>query len=257
MKLQFYKYQGTGNDFVMIDNRENRFDKSDLELVAKLCDRKFGIGADGLILIENHAEVDFDMIYFNADGTQSFCGNGSRCAVAFARFLGIIDTSTKFEAIDGIHEARINGELIELKMGNVSEVEQGEGYFFIDTGSPHFIEYSDNVQEIEIVPRAHKIRYNERFSEKGTNVNFVQKNGETLEMRTYERGVEDETLSCGTGATAVALSGAIKFGIKSPATIKVQGGELQIKFKQMSDNEFNDIWLIGKGQQVFEGEIEI
>jgi diaminopimelate epimerase len=257
MKMNFYKYQGTGNDFVMIDNRQNKIDKSDLKLVAKLCDRKFGIGADGLILIENHPEVDFDMIYFNADGTKSFCGNGSRCAVAFANYLGIIENKTTFNAIDGIHEATINGELIELKMGDVSNVEQGQDYFFIETGSPHYIQYTASVQEIEIVPTAHKVRYNERFKEKGTNVNFVQKVGETLEMRTYERGVEDETLSCGTGATAVALSGAIKHGLTSPVAIKVQGGDLQIKFNQISDNEFDNIWLIGKGEQVYSGEMTV
>ncbi|MEN8794125.1 MAG: diaminopimelate epimerase [Flavobacteriales bacterium] len=257
MKMNFYKYQGTGNDFVMIDNRQNKIDKSDLKLVAKLCDRKFGIGADGLILIENHPEVDFDMIYFNADGTKSFCGNGSRCAVAFANYLGIIENKTTFNAIDGIHEATINGELIELKMGDVSNVEQGQDYFFIETGSPHYIQYTASVQEIDIVPTAHKVRYNERFKEKGTNVNFVQKVGETLEMRTYERGVEDETLSCGTGATAVALSGAIKHGLTSPVAIKVQGGDLQIKFNQISDNEFDNIWLIGKGEQVYSGEMTV
>jgi diaminopimelate epimerase len=257
MKMNFYKYQGTGNDFVMIDNRQNKIDKSDLKLVAKLCDRKFGIGADGLILIENHPEVDFDMIYFNADGTKSFCGNGSRCAVAFANYLEIIENKTTFNAIDGIHEATINGELIELKMGDVSNVEQGQDYFFIETGSPHYIQYTASVQEIDIVPTAHKVRYNERFKEKGTNVNFVQKVGETLEMRTYERGVEDETLSCGTGATAVALSGAIKHGLTSPVAIKVQGGDLQIKFNQISDNEFDNIWLIGKGEQVYSGEMTV
>ena len=255
--MNFYKYQGTGNDFVMIDNRQNKIDKSDLKLVAKLCDRKFGIGADGLILIENHPEVDFDMIYFNADGTKSFCGNGSRCAVAFANYLEIIENKTTFNAIDGIHEATINGELIELKMGDVSNVEQGQDYFFIETGSPHYIQYTASVQEIDIVPTAHKVRYNERFKEKGTNVNFVQKVGETLEMRTYERGVEDETLSCGTGATAVALSGAIKHGLTSPVAIKVQGGDLQIKFNQISDNEFDNIWLIGKGEQVYSGEMTV
>ena len=255
--MNFYKYQGTGNDFVMIDNRQNKIDKSDLKLVAKLCDRKFGSGADGLILIENHPEVDFDMIYFNADGTKSFCGNGSRCAVAFANYLGIIENKTTFNAIDGIHEATINGELIELKMGDVSNVEHGQDYFFIETGSPHYIQYTASVQEIDIVPTAHKVRYNERFKEKGTNVNFVQKVGETLEMRTYERGVEDETLSCGTGATAVALSGAIKHGLTSPVAIKVQGGDLQIKFNQISDNEFDNIWLIGKGEQVYSGEMTV
>lgn len=254
--MNFYKYQGTGNDFVMIDNRQNKIDKSDLKLVAKLCDRKFGIGADGLILIENHPEVDFDMIYFNADGTKSFCGNGSRCAVAFANYLGIIENKTTFNAIDGIHEATINGELIELKMGDVSNVEQGQDYFFIETGSPHYIQYTASVQEIDIVPTAHKVRYNERFKEKGTNVNFVQKVGETLEMRTYERGVEDETLSCGTGATAVAL--AMHQNKKTTATkikISVQGGVLEIQF-EVNDKGYSQIFLSGPAEQVYSGTIK-
>ena len=257
MNLKFHKYQGTGNDFVMIDNRELIFDKENLALVAQLCDRKFGIGADGLILIENHESVDFDMIYFNADGTKSFCGNGSRCAVAFAKHLNMIDSKTTFNAIDGTHEANISGDVVELKMGNVEEVEEGENHFFIHTGSPHYIIYTENVQNIDIVPEAHKVRYNSRFTDQGTNVNFVQKKSEVLEIRTYERGVEDETLSCGTGATAVALSGAIKFEMKSPVAIKVQGGELKIKFNQLSNQSFNDIWLIGKGESVYSGEIEI
>tara|TARA_B110000261_G_C13054455_1_gene345593 strand:+ start:727 stop:1500 length:774 start_codon:yes stop_codon:yes gene_type:complete len=257
MNLKFHKYQGTGNDFVMIDNREFVFDKNNLDLVARLCDRKFGIGADGLILIENHDSVDFDMIYFNADGTKSFCGNGSRCAVTFAKYLNIIESKTTFNAIDGIHEATINEYVVELKMGNVEQVEIGENHFFIHTGSPHYIEYKGDIQNLDIVLEAHKVRYNSRFREQGTNVNYVQKRSDVLEVRTYERGVEDETLSCGTGATAVALSGALKYNMNSPVLIKVQGGELTIKFNQLSDQSFNDIWLIGKGESVYSGEIEI
>ncbi|MEN8928224.1 MAG: diaminopimelate epimerase [Flavobacteriales bacterium] len=257
MRIKFQKYQGTGNDFVMIDNRGSIFDKNNLELVAKLCDRKFGIGADGLILIENHDSVDFELIYFNADGTKSFCGNGSRCAVAFAKSLNIIADKTVFNAIDGIHEANIEDDLIELKMGNVNEVQKYGPHFFIDTGSPHYIVYEDKIQQLDLVSEARKIRYNARYSELGTNVNFVQKADEILEIRTYERGVEDETLSCGTGATAVALSGALKYKMNSPVTIKVQGGELKIKFNKVSDQNFDNIWLIGKGESVFSGEIEI
>jgi diaminopimelate epimerase len=257
MTLNFHKYQGTGNDFVMIDNRDSFFDKNNLDLVSHLCNRKFGIGADGLILIENHDKVDFDMIYFNADGTKSFCGNGSRCAVAFAKQLNIIESKTIFNAIDGIHEATIYEGVVELKMGNVEQVEKGEDYFFINTGSPHYIEFKEDIQSLDIVPEAHRIRYNSRFREQGTNVNFVQKRSDTLEIRTYERGVEDETLSCGTGATAVALSGAIMYDMKSPVSIKVQGGELKIKFNQLPQQSFDNIWLIGKGENVYSGEIEI
>ena len=257
MKVHFSKYQGTGNDFVLVNNIEGVYPDFTLSQIRFICDRKFGIGSDGLIVLQQRENHDFYMDFYNPDGSKSFCGNGSRCAIAFANYLGIIENKTTFNAIDGIHEATINGELIELKMGDVSNVEQGQDYFFIETGSPHYIQYTASVQEIDIVPTAHKVRYNERFKEKGTNVNFVQKVGETLEMRTYERGVEDETLSCGTGATAVALSGAIKHGLTSPVAIKVQGGDLQIKFNQISDNEFDNIWLIGKGEQVYSGEMTV
>jgi diaminopimelate epimerase len=252
-KITFYKYQGTGNDFVIIDNRDNVFDKSYLDLVNKLCDRKFGIGADGLILIENHKELDFDLIYFNSDGTKSFCGNGSRCGVAFAKYLGLISDSTVFNAIDGIHEAKIIGEEIHLKMRDVNEVEIGEDYFYTNTGSPHYIKYVNDIEEISIINEAHEIRYNNRFKAAGTNVNFVTVKGTNVSMRTYERGVEDETLSCGTGATAVALTTAIKNNLKSPINIKVKGGDLKIAFEQQSEESFTDIWLIGEGKQVFKG----
>jgi len=198
------------------------------------------------------------MIYFNADGTQSFCGNGSRCAVSFAKFLSVFEgESTNFLAIDGMHEAVLSGNQVELKMGNVTSVEQSETHFFIHTGSPHFIAYCNNVKEVDIIPEAHLIRYNDRFKEEGTNVNFVEKTKNGLKMRTYERGVEGETLSCGTGATAVALSGALKYGIKSPVSIQVPGGELAIKFNQLSASSFNEIWLIGPANQVFKGSIEL
>lgn len=256
MTISFYKYQGTGNDFVMIDNRNLALDKTDISSAKKLCDRKFGIGADGLILIENHPELDFEMVYFNADGTQSFCGNGSRCAVAFAHKLGIIGKSTSFMAIDGIHQAIIQGEKVELKMGDVSSVEKSETFFFIHTGSPHYIEYRTNVSEIDLISEAQQIRYNDRFEKEGTNVNYVQKLADnSLKMRTYERGVEDETLSCGTGATAVALSGFLEHQLASPIKIQVQGGELEIKFKHLHNQQFTDIWLIGPAKEVFSGEI--
>jgi diaminopimelate epimerase len=256
-KITFYKYQGTGNDFVIIDNRDNVFDKSNLDLVNKLCDRRFGIGADGLILIENHKEFDFELIYFNSDGSKSFCGNGSRCGVAFTKYLGIINDSTVFNAIDGVHEAKIIGEEIHLKMADVNEVEIGEEYFYMNTGSPHYIKYVNNIDDMSIINEARKIRYNNRFKQEGTNVNFVSINGENISMRTYERGVEDETLSCGTGATSVALATAIKSNLKSPINIKVKGGDLKIAFEQQNEQLFTDIWLIGEGKQVFKGEMSL
>ncbi|PJC61568.1 MAG: diaminopimelate epimerase, partial [Flavobacteriales bacterium CG_4_9_14_0_2_um_filter_32_27] len=243
--MNFYKYQGTGNDFVMIDNRSNVFDKTNIQLVQQLCNRKFGIGADGLILIENHSEFDFEMIYFNADGSKSFCGNGSRCAVAFAKYLGIIESQAYFLSTDGEHEAWINknGE-VSLKMHDVENIEKGADYYFIDTGSPHYIIQTDNLQTLNVKEQGAAIRYNERFENEGTNVNFVeQKNGKTT-LRTYERGVEDETLSCGTGVTAVALSIADQQQLgASKIEIQTQGGLLKVAFKRDAA-KFTDIWLI-------------
>ena len=257
MKILFYKYQGTGNDFVMIDNRNNSFDKTNLNLIKKLCDRRFGIGADGLILIENITDLDFNMIYYNADGSKSFCGNGSRCAVAFARFLGIIEDQALFLSTDGEHEACINknGE-VSLKMRDVLEIEKGADYYFINTGSPHYIVEVDDVEPINVRKEGAAIRYNDRFKEEGTNVNFVKYLSDSLSIRTYERGVEDETLSCGTGVTASALSLADKMNLESgKIEVNAVGGTLQVVFKRF-ENEFKDIWLIGLAEMVYEVEIE-
>jgi diaminopimelate epimerase len=258
MKIPFYKYQGTGNDFVMIDNRNNVFDKKNLKLVQQLCDRRFGVGADGLILIENIEDLDFNMIYFNADGSQSFCGNGSRCAVSFAKFLGIIDKQAMFLSTDGEHEAWINdvGE-VSLKMHDVTEFEIGLDYYFINTGSPHYIVEKADVKIIDVKRQGAAIRYNERFKAEGTNVNFVNYKEQELDIRTYERGVEDETLSCGTGVTAAALSMAYINKIDAGKfTVNAVGGTLQVAFKR-EGKEFKDIWLIGPAEQVFKGEVEI
>ena len=254
--ITFYKYQGTGNDFIMIDNRLKSFPKYDLNNVKKLCDRKFGIGADGLILIENHNDCDFEMVYFNSDGSQSFCGNGSRCAVAFAKHLGIIQNETKFLAIDGMHEATIKlGGEVRLKMNPVNEIEKGNDYFFINTGSPHYIKYVNNVSEIDITKEAQAIRYSERFKAEGTNVNFAEVQENQLKVRTYERGVEDETLSCGTGVTAVALSAAHQNLYNNECPIEVMGGNLKIEFNKKSKNSYDDIWLVGPAKFVYKGEI--
>ncbi|MDF1672894.1 MAG: diaminopimelate epimerase [Vicingaceae bacterium] len=258
MTIPFYKYQGTGNDFVMIDNRENVFDKTNLKLVQKLCDRRFGVGADGLILIENIEDLDFNMIYFNADGTQSFCGNGSRCAVAFSKFLGIIEKQAFFLSTDGEHEAWINADnQVSLKMHDVEEIEIGEDYYFINTGSPHYIVESKDVKAIDVKNDGAAIRYNDRFNAEGTNVNFVHYKDNELDIRTYERGVEDETLSCGTGVTAAALSLAHKNKIEA-GKIKVNavGGKLEVGFRT-KDGNYIDIWLIGPAKHVFKGEMEL
>ena len=204
--ISFFKYQGTGNDFVMIDNRKNTFPKGEVGLIAKLCDRRFGIGADGVILIENDKDSDFEMIYYNPDGSQSLCGNGSRCAVMFANHLGIIEEKTKFLAVDGVHEAYIQDGRVYLSMHDVGSFEQiGEDYL-IDTGSPHYIKYVKDLDQKDMIKEGQAIRYSDRFKEEGINVNLIQENEQGLSIRTYERGVEGETHSCGTGCTAAALA---------------------------------------------------
>jgi diaminopimelate epimerase len=257
MEITFYKYQGTGNDFVMIDDRMEAFDSKDLALVTDLCDRKFGIGADGLILIRNHADFDFEMIYFNADGSQSMCGNGARCAVAFSAFLGIIKEKTHFLAIDGAHEAVISEDQVELLMGNVKEIHPKHNDFFLNTGSPHYIRFVENVNDYPVFEEGKRIRNDAHYLPGGTNVNFVQPMGtDEIFVRTYERGVEDETLSCGTGVTAAALAFAKN---KKKATIKIntRGGKLAVRFTSNPDGSFRDIWLIGPAEQVFSGKIKI
>ncbi|WP_268122660.1 diaminopimelate epimerase [Roseivirga pacifica] len=254
--LSFYKYQGTGNDFVMVDNREGVFPKDDLKLIAQLCDRRFGIGADGVILIENAANADFEMVYYNPDGSQSLCGNGSRCAVMFAKQLGIIADKTDFLAIDGMHKATINGDEVKLLMNDVAGYEQIGEDFLIDTGSPHYIRYNNNVAELDMIAEGQSVRYAERFKAKGVNVNLIQQLGDAeLKIRTYERGVEGETLSCGTGCTAAALSLGLKNNVEE-VTLQAVGGTLKVTFEK-AGNGFKNIYLIGPAKQVFAGSISI
>ncbi|MDW3212107.1 MAG: diaminopimelate epimerase [Reichenbachiella sp.] len=256
MNITFYKYQGTGNDFVMIDNREGIF-THDTSLVAKMCDRKFGIGADGLILIENHESLDFEMVYFNADGSQSLCGNGSRCAVAFANFLGVIGNHTKFLTIDGEYEADIKEGIVHLHMRDQNCPEKFNSHYFLNNGSPHHIEFVKDANKQNVYAQGAEVRYSDTYKPDGTNVNFVELKAEnTIFVRTYERGVEDETLSCGTGITASALAAADK-GLKSPIAIEAKGGKLEVRFEQKNDTSFTNIWLIGPAEQVFVGQFDI
>jgi diaminopimelate epimerase len=257
MKLTFYKYQGTGNDFVMIDNRQQLFDKNNTKNIARLCDRRFGIGADGLILLENHPELDFKMVYYNADGNESsMCGNGGRCITAFANHLGIIESQASFEAIDGLHQAIIDNEIVKLQMQDVISVERHNQHVFLNTGSPHHVQMENDINELAIKEVGSKIRYGQPYNEFGTNVNFVKKLSENIfKVRTYERGVEDETLSCGTGVTAVAIAMFETSETQSNLiTLETEGGKLQVSFEK-KDDIFSNIWLIGPAVQVFKGEI--
>lgn len=252
--VSFHKYQGTGNDFVMIDDREEQFPLHDLDLVARLCHRKFGIGADGVILIRNHAQYDFEMIYFNPDGSQSLCGNGSRCAVMFARHLGIIQDRVEFLAIDGPHQAFIDDQLVHLKMSDVPNIERTQQDYFVDTGSPHHVLFVEDVSNTAVHEQGRAIRNAPQYQPHGTNVNFVETKDDHLKVRTYERGVEDETLSCGTGVTAVALVSSLK-GFNSPVSLETAGGELKVSFSP-TDNGFADIYLIGPARAVFSGTFD-
>lgn len=252
----FYKYQGTGNDFVMIDNRQLNMSKANKELISFLCDRRFGVGADGLILLENSTTTDFKMLYFNADGNEgSMCGNGGRCIVAFAEFLNIITHHTTFEAVDGIHHATIKDGVVSLQMHDVLKVNKKASHVFLDTGSPHHVQFEENISDFDIKTIGRKIR-TEVYGSAGSNVNFVKKIDEsTFRMRTYERGVEDETLACGTGATAVAI--AMNYLNETSSTdikLLVEGGELQVTF-EAKKGIYTEVFLTGKAQQVFKGEI--
>lgn len=253
MQVNFHKYQGTGNDFVMIDNRDKSF-PHDVEIIAKICNRRTGVGADGLILIENHDSLDFEMVYFNADGSQSLCGNGSRCAVNYARFLNIIGDSTNFLTIDGEYHAEIKDSIVHLKMKDQKQPEQFEDHYFLNNGSPHHIIFVEDALQAPVVKQGAKVRYSDQYAPGGTNVNFVEViDQHKVFVRTYERGVEDETLSCGTGITASCLASADK-GLMSPIDVQAKGGNLQVKFER-ENGGFTNIWLIGPAVQVFEGTV--
>ncbi len=257
MDIDFYKYQGTGNDFVMLDDRPETFPVSDLELVRRICDRKFGIGSDGLILIRNKVEFDFEMIYYNADGTQSMCGNGARCAVAFSKFLGMVEDHTTFWAIDGAHRAHIRQDHIELGMSPVTSLSHVGQDYFVNTGSPHHIRFVTDVHSYPVVREGSAIRYSDTYKPKGTNVNFVTPISENdIYVRTYERGVENETLSCGTGVTACALVMGYRNELNE-VFIQTPGGKLLVKFTKKADGSFQDITLSGPAQQVFSGRIRL
>jgi diaminopimelate epimerase len=262
MLLHFFKYHGTGNDFIILDNRKEIFPGSHEKLVASLCDRRFGIGADGLMLLQTSKPgTDFKMVYFNADGREStMCGNGGRCIVSFAAKLGLFERNTTFMAIDGIHEAILQSHnYVRLRMSDVNEVEQNPEFYYLNTGSPHYVQFVSDAANINVYLEGRKIRYNERFKARGTNVNFVQDNGDSIFVRTYERGVENETLSCGTGIVAAAISSCLKRksdGLSYNVPVTTRGGKLKVSFDHQN-GKFTNIWLEGPVTFVFEGSIEV
>ncbi|MEP6585019.1 MAG: diaminopimelate epimerase [Ginsengibacter sp.] len=260
MKIDFYKYQGTGNDFVLLDNRQGLYDDITPKQVNLVCNRNFGIGADGLMLLNNKAGLDFEMKYFNSDGKEgSLCGNGARCIVKFASMLGIKKSTYHFSAADGMHEAEIDldGE-IRLKMKNVDGVEIFLNHFILDTGSPHFVKPTGDVMKIDVVGEGRAIRNSKEFAEEGINVNFVETLDEDkIYVRTYERGVENETLSCGTGVTAAALISAHNDNGFNRVEVRTTGGRLSVEFEKLSDSRFINIWLSGPAEMVYKGEINL
>lgn len=263
MQIPFYKYQGTGNDFILIDNRKGTIQNLSSNVIAQWCHRKFGIGADGLMLLQNKEGFDFEMVYYNSDGNvSSMCGNGGRCITAFANFLGILtDQKAYFLAIDGPHEAILTTEdYVELKMTDVATTNYNPTSIFLDTGSPHHIEFVEQIEGLDVYNKGKATRNNDTYKKEGTNVNFVavQENNQ-INVATYERGVEDETLSCGTGVTAAALAYYLEFSKgNSPVPIQIQtkGGQLKVHFKYQAQL-FYDIWLCGPATPVFHGFINL
>lgn len=259
MKQEFYKYQGAGNDFIMIDNRDNMFDGSNEKLIESLCHRRFGVGSDGLILLEEAKGYDFRMVYFNSDGREaSMCGNGGRCIVAFARKLGLIDSKANFIASDGSHDAFIdeNG-LVDLHMIDVKEIASLIDGYFLNTGVPHLVHFVEDLHIIDVELEGRQLRYDARFQPAGTNVNFVKIEGDKLTVYTYERGVEAETLACGTGIVASALSAAYMNGMdKGEYSINAKGGNLKVKFEKQNGS-FTNVWLKGPAELVYSGSVMI
>ncbi len=256
MIFEFYKYQATGNDFIIIDDRDEIFDKNDSKLIESLCERKMGIGADGLILLRNHKSYDFEMLYFNSDGYEStLCGNGARCIISFAHTLNIISSKSIFLAIDGIHEANIHENDVSIKFNDIKKIQTIEENYIIDSGSPHFVTFNDDIENLDILKEGRQIRNMDKFKKEGINVNFVSP-GNLIKIRTYERGVESETLSCGTGAVAASIalfhSGLVE---DKEVDLQTQGGLLSVTFDEYNGT-YKNIWLTGEADLVYIGEFE-
>ncbi len=260
MQIKFTKYEGTGNDFLLLNNLDGYFSNLTIEQIQKMCKRRFGVGADGLIKINLSEKASFYMDYYNADGSQSFCGNGARCAVHFANEIGIdLSDTIKFEAIDGIHEASIEGGLVKLKMIDVPSIDKKGDAFELYTGSPHYIQLSDDISTKHVISLGRSIRFSEPYKDQGINVNVLKEiDSNHIAIATYERGVEDETLSCGTGATACALLwDFISSESLNEVFVKVKGGELSVQFERNQQDGYLNIYLIGPATKVYDGIIEL
>lgn len=260
MTLHFYKYQGTGNDFIVADNRKNELALT-TEQINNLCDRRFGIGADGLMLLNQIAGFDFEMKYYNADGKPgTMCGNGGRCMTKFAYHLGIHRELYRFLASDGVHEAEIDIDgIVSVRMKDVNTFRKFHTDFIVDTGSPHYIKMTTNVMELDVFKKGSEIRHSKEFEEEGINVNFVEQAEEVdkIIVRTYERGVEDETLSCGTGVTAAALVCYHNENGFNEVEVTTLGGKLSVEFDKTDEYKFENIWLCGPAEKIFEGTVEV
>ncbi|MBI1344191.1 MAG: diaminopimelate epimerase [Terrimonas sp.] len=261
MKIDFFKYQGTGNDFIILDNRDHHYNQLRSEQINHLCHRRFGIGADGLMLFNSKEGLDFEMVYFNADGKEgSMCGNGGRCIVKFAYHAGIHKSLYHFQAIDGIHEAEIDSDgTVSLKMQDVASIEKHFGDYILNTGSPHYVKIVPKADDVDVVKRGRDIRYSKEYEKEGINVNFVEQLTEPdkIRVRTYERGVENETYSCGTGVTASALVCYHNDTGFNDVEVETPGGKLSVEFDRIGENQFENIWLCGPAEKVFAGSLEI
>lgn len=260
MLLPFYKYQGAGNDFILIDNRLASIDHRNEDLIRRLSHRRFGIGADGVMFLQPKEGYDFEMVYYNADGKpSSMCGNGGRCIVAFARQLGVIQNETTFLAVDGPHYAKISGDgQVSLQMINVDRVGRDGDAYVLNTGSPHYVTCTTGLQAMDVFREGRQIRNNDAYREHGINVNFVEDFGDHYFVRTFERGVEDETFACGTGVTAVAMAMAYRKGLSGQINtpVSVLGGQLNVRF-DFDGTVFSNVFLEGPAVFVFSGEVRI
>ena len=261
MTLHFFKYQGTGNDFVVADNRDGRYNTITTDQIRRLCDRRFGIGADGFMLLSNKEGFDFEMTYYNSDGRQgTMCGNGGRCIVKFTYQLGIHRETYHFLAVDGPHDAEIDPDgTVSLRIKDVDRIQKIHGDFVLNTGSPHYVKLVNDVMDLDVYKKGRDIRFSKDYEEQGINVNFVEQleDVDHILVRTYERGVEEETYSCGTGVTAAALVCYHNENGFNDVAVKTLGGNLSVEYDRLEDDRYTNIWLCGPAQMVYEGEVAI